>query len=69
MNCQAMGHHHPHVNHFCWQHPHAQGLAFDGVAQTRTEIAAALLCERRMGLVVNSLRIAVIGGSKLMLIL
>ena len=57
------------MNHFRWQHPHAQGLAFVGVAQARTEIAAALLCERRMGLVVSNLRIAAIGGSKLMLIL
>ena len=57
------------MNHSRWQHPHAQGLAFVGVAQARTEIAAALLCERCMGLFVNSLRIALIDGSKLMPIL
>ena len=64
-NCQAMGHHHPHVNHSLWQPPHAQGLALIGVVKARIEIAATLLCEKCNGLLARNARIVITVGRRL----
>ena len=45
-NCQAMGHHHPQVNHSLSQLPHAHGLALAGVDRVKSVIIGGRLLGR-----------------------